>query len=129
MTGLYSNTDEHGIWQQLDLAFWRGELLSFDEGILSSKLTGADRDVATLILRAEACELDGSNPKYAQMVEKLGQSGPAAHSARAALAYAHHSFFIGAWQTCLDALHQAAVTALRCEEAKSRELRGLRAEA
>ena len=116
-------------WEYIDNAWWRGELLHLGQELSAANLTGDDGAVIGLVFRAEAGNLDGSNPKYGQLVDRLGVEGPASHSARAALGFARTSFFVGHWQNCLDALHQAAVTAIRDPDAGLPMLCRLRCEA
>jgi CHAT domain len=116
-------------WEYIDDACWRGELLHLGEELSAANLTGDDSAVIDLVFRAEAGNLDGSDPKFGQLVERLGVSDSGAHSARAALGYARMSFFVGQWQNCLDALQQAAVTAIRDRDANLPALRRLRCEA
>lgn len=116
-------------WEDIDNACWRGELLGLGHELSAANLTGDDGEVIGLVFKAEAGNLDGSDPKYGQLVERLGVSGSGAHSARAALGYARMSFFVGQWQNCLDALQQAAVTAIRDRDANLPALRRLRCEA
>jgi len=116
-------------WEDIDNACWRGELLGLGHELSAANLTGDDGEVIRLVFRAEAGNLDGSDPKYGQLVERLGVSGSGAHSARAALGYARMSFFVGQWQNCVDALQQAAVTAIRDRDANLPALRRLRCEA
>ena len=85
-------------WEYIDNACWRGELLHLGQELSIANLAGDDGTVIDLIFRAESGNLDGSDPKYGQLVERLGVAGPGAHSARAALGYARMSFFVGQWQ-------------------------------
>ncbi|HXQ69967.1 MAG TPA: hypothetical protein VN844_05750, partial [Pyrinomonadaceae bacterium] len=116
-------------WDHIDNACWRGELLHLGHELSAANLTGDDSAVIGLVFKAEAGTLDGSDPQYGQLVERLGLEGPGSHSARAALGFARTSFFVGQWQNCLDALQQAAVTAIWDRDANSPALRRLRCEA
>jgi hypothetical protein len=116
-------------WEHIDDACWRGELLHLGQEVSAANLTGDEAAVIGLVFSAEAGNLDGSDPKYGQLVDRLGLEGPGSHSARAALGYARTSFFVGQWQNCQDALQQAAVTAIRDPDAGSPTLRRLRCEA
>lgn len=116
-------------WENFDSRYWNGTLLHFGEDIKRVGLVGDDYRTAILLFKAEAGTLKGEDRTWVEFVERVGQKGPGEYSARAAIGYAQSCFFVGAWQTALDALHQAAVTALKCPEARQSNLRRLRADA